>query len=106
MIKTNDIAKLEAHLGNLVNAKLSLEDIKKIGCPNLIKLFKTGQLSLEYLLFTQQFSEAALSKAQSSYQEDLATCQQLQNSVTKSRQELVNLRADCKLKYATLSTYE
>ena len=63
IIKSNDIGKLEANLGNLVNAKLSLEDIKKIGCPNLIKLFKVGQLSLEYLLFTQQYSEATLQNA-------------------------------------------
>ena len=42
LIQSNDVEKLEQHQGNLINANLTREDLEKIGCPNLIKLFKVG----------------------------------------------------------------
>ena len=74
LIQTNDVVELEKHLGNLMHANLSRADLEKIGCPNLIKLFKVGQLSLEYLVFAQQYSEAALSQSSQEYEEDLQLC--------------------------------
>ena len=61
IIQTTDIEMLELFLANITNAKLTKEDFVKFGDKNMIKLFKIGQLSLEYLLFAQQYSEAALS---------------------------------------------
>ena len=52
IIASNDIASLETHLANLINTKLQMEDLTKFGDKNMIKLFKIGQLSLEYLLFS------------------------------------------------------
>lgn len=44
----------------------------------MIKLFKVGQLSLEYLLFAQQYSEAALTHSQTLYLADCEKARQLQ----------------------------
>ena len=46
-----DVAYLEQLLQNISNARLEKADLHRIGDRNYIKLFKVGQLSLEYLLF-------------------------------------------------------
>ena len=53
IIQTTDITQLEHLLQNISNAALDKQDIRRIGDKNLIKLFKVGQLTLEYLLFAQ-----------------------------------------------------
>jgi len=50
VIKTTDIVYLEKILQNVANAKLSRADLKMFGDKNMIKLFKVGQLTTEYLL--------------------------------------------------------
>jgi hypothetical protein len=49
--QTTDIDGLESILQNVANAKLTRSDLKKFGDKNMIKLFKVGQLTTEYLLF-------------------------------------------------------
>ena len=49
--QTTDIEGLESILQNVANAKLTRADLKKFGDKNMIKLFKVGQLTTEYLLY-------------------------------------------------------
>lgn len=49
--QTTDIEGLESILQNVANAKLTRTDLKKFGDKNMIKLFKVGQLTTEYLLY-------------------------------------------------------
>ena len=63
IIKNTDVPYLEQLLQNVSNARLEATDLRKIGDRNFIKLFKAGQLSLEYLLFLQSQSEFQLSAA-------------------------------------------
>jgi len=51
IVLTTDIESLESILQNVANAKLTRSDLKKFGDKNMIKLFKVGQLTTEYLLF-------------------------------------------------------
>jgi len=51
IIKNTDISYLEQLLQNVSNARLEPSDLRRIGDRNYIKLFKVGQLTLEYLLF-------------------------------------------------------
>ena len=67
LIQSSDLQQLESSLANLTNAKLTKPDFIKFGDKNLIKLFKTGQLTLEHLLFTNQYSEAALLNTESKF---------------------------------------
>ena len=100
------MGQLEALLANVANAKLNKEDLAKFGDKNLIKLFKTGQLSIEYLLFMQQYSEAQLAHAQSQHRAAADKASALEKEVLRDRQTVLNLRADCKLKWESLNAYE
>lgn len=64
IIQNTDVTRLEHLLQNISNAKLDKSDLRRIGDKNMIKLFKVGQLTLEYLLFAQQQSESQLEFAE------------------------------------------
>ena len=52
LIERKDIRQLESLLANITYANISKGDLKQIRDKNLIKLVKTGQLSIEYLIYT------------------------------------------------------
>ena len=64
IIQNTGVTRLEHLLQNISNAKLDKSDLRRIGDKNMIKLFKVGQLTLEYLLFAQQQSESQLEFAE------------------------------------------
>lgn len=76
-----DIATLEQLLQNLSNARLTGDDLRKIGDRNYIKLFKIGQLQLEYLLFQQAQAEFQLSASIREQGMQKASCLKLQEKV-------------------------
>ena len=49
IMHNNDISYLEQLLQNITNAELNNDDLQRIGDKNLIKLFKVGQLTMEYM---------------------------------------------------------
>jgi hypothetical protein len=53
IIINKDISLLEQLLGNLTMSELTKDDLKILKDKNLIKLFKLGQLSTEYMLYQQ-----------------------------------------------------
>lgn len=106
IIQTTDIQGLEKLLGNIADAQLAKEDLLKFGDKNITKLFKVGQLSLEYLLFVQQYSDANLANSQQLYTEDAKIATELEKEALKLRQEYLNLKSDIKLKRHTLDAYE
>ena len=106
IIETTDIQGLEKLLGNIADAQLAKEDLLKFGDKNITKLFKVGQLSVEYLLFVQQYSDANLANSQQLYTEDAKIATELEKEALKLRQEYLNLKSDIKLKRQTLDAYE
>lgn len=88
------------------NARLEPADLRRIGDRNYIKLFKVGQLTLEYLLFLQSQSEFALSSSMRQQQQLKESCVRLEDKVRAKQKLLVNLKAGVKVKQQTLSTYE
>lgn len=90
----------------MTNTKLQMEDLVKFGDKNLIKLFKVGQLSLESLLFQQQYSEVLVQQTYAAYATDLEKCKPMEQTAKQIRQALVNLQADLKLKKQTLGAYQ
>ena len=57
MILESDVGKLERHLQNVTFANIDKADLKRINDKNILKLLKLGQLSTEYLLYTQGVAE-------------------------------------------------
>ena len=53
-----DVPLLEQLLGNITMSELTKEDLKILKDKNLIKLFKLGQLSTEYMLYQQQYMDS------------------------------------------------
>lgn len=51
-MRETDIDKLERLLQNLTFSQLEKSDLKRVKDKNIIKLFKLGQLTTEYLLYT------------------------------------------------------
>jgi hypothetical protein len=58
IIIKKDINLLEQLLGNLTMSELTKDDLKILKDKNLIKLFKLGQLSTEYMLYQQQYMDS------------------------------------------------
>jgi hypothetical protein len=58
LIREGDIDKLERMLQIVTFAQLEKPDLKRINDKNIIKLFKLGQLSTEYLLYTQGVADS------------------------------------------------
>ena len=64
----------------------------------MIKLFKVGQLSLEYLLFLQSQSEFQLNAAIREQKMQKASCLKLEDKVRQKQKLLVNMKANTKVK--------
>ena len=72
----------------------------------MIKLFKVGQLTLEYLMYSQNHSERALVCAEEHYKEQLKQSQALEDQVKDRQRKIVRMKNDLKVKKQTLRTYE
>lgn len=53
--KELDLATLETLLNNVTYASLDREDLERLGDQHFIKLFRVSQLTIEYLLYTQDY---------------------------------------------------
>ena len=76
IVKSVDIGRMEHLLQILTFAKLEKTDIKMIKDKNLLKLFKLGQLTTEYLLYCHRYVEGYASgferEYRATYQEAVA----------------------------------
>ncbi len=52
-----DLKQLEGLLQNLTYAQLDREDLERMGDAHFVKLFRLSQLSIEYLIYTQNYLE-------------------------------------------------
>mgnify|MGYP000937289498 CR=1 FL=1 len=55
LLEGSDFKTLETQLSNITFAKLDEEDFERFSDSTLLKLFKLSQLSLEYLMNTQNY---------------------------------------------------
>ncbi len=55
-------------LQNVTYAQIEKQDIKRIRDKNIIKLFKLGQLTTEYLLYTQGYADTMATQKQREYE--------------------------------------
>ena len=55
MTKEIDLHSLEALLNNITYANLEKDDLDRLGDQHFVKLFRMAQLTIEYLLYTQDY---------------------------------------------------
>ena len=52
-----DLRQLEGLLQNITYAKLDRDDMERFGDDTFLKLFRLAQMSIEYLVYTQNYLE-------------------------------------------------
>ena len=57
LVTNVDLATLEQLLQNITYARLDRDDLERLGDSHFIKLFRLSQLSIEYLIYTQNYLE-------------------------------------------------
>jgi len=57
IVEEVDLRQLEALLQNLTYAHLDRDDMELLGDAHFTKLFRLSQLSIEYLIYTQNYLE-------------------------------------------------
>ncbi len=97
---------MERMLQNLTFATLDKPDLKRIKDKNLIKLFKLGQLTTEYLLYTQgEIAEAMAQARQTEFEAAYKESQALQEQLKANQRKINALREKDNEHKNTLKTY-
>lgn len=55
LTQTVDLSILQQLLQNLTFAKIDKEDMERMGDAHIVKLFRLAQVSVEYLIYTQNY---------------------------------------------------
>ena len=106
MVKEVDLRQLESLLQNLTYAHLDREDLERLGDAHFVKLFRLSQLSIEYLIYTQNYLETLTTSLDLHYQNSYAETAKIRSAIQKQSQENKTLKKELKLKQKTLTTYE
>ena len=85
VVKDVDIDLLQSHLEDITFCNLREEDIKFLSDPLLVKLFRTSQLMIEYLLYSQTQLAGSLTNLAEKYSNQ-------KKSLVEKRKELIELK--------------
>jgi zinc finger protein DZIP1 len=58
LMKEIDLPTLETLLNNITYANLDRDDLERLGDAHFVKLFRVSQLTIEYLLYTQDYFQS------------------------------------------------
>ena len=106
LIREVDLRQLEQLLQNITYASLDREDMDRFGDDNFIKLFKLSQMSIEYLVYTQNYLECLTRTLDIQYKNSIAQTQGVRDQIQKYNTQIQNLKKENQKKQKVLSTYE
>ena len=106
IIRDVDLRQLEGLLQNLTYSHLEREDMKRLGDDEFVKLFRLSQLSIEYLIYTQNYLETLTKSLDLHYQHSYEETTKIRAAIQKQSNENKTLKKELKMKQKTLSTYE
>ena len=106
IISTTDLWQLEQLLQNLTYANLDREDLERLGDTHFIKLFRLSQMSVEYLIYTQNYLETLTKTLDLHYKQSFEETSRVRDAIKKQQTENIVLKKELRLKQKTLSTYE
>ena len=87
-------------------AEFDREDIEKVGDANVVKLFRVAQMSIEYLIYTQNYLETLTKSLDAHYKHVYEEEARVKDKARAQASECAQLKRDLALKTKTLSTYE
>lgn len=106
VIQAKDVNTLNRYLGNITMSGLTKEDLKILKDKNLIKVFKLGQLTSEYLAMQVSYVDSACEQIDNRYQHQYAKTRKLEDSVKENQKRINMLKASLTTKKQTLKKYE
>lgn len=106
MVAEVDLSTLEQLLQNITYARLDRDDLERLGDAHFIKLFRLSQLSIEYLIYTQNYLETLTRSLDLHYKHTYEETKKVEAKVKKTAMENSTLKKELRLKQKTLSTYE
>ena len=101
-----DLKELEKLLQNITYARLDREDIEDVGTENLLKLFRLAQMSVEYLIYTQNYLECLTRALDIQYKNAYEQTKDVREKIQRYNTELSNAKKENKIQAKTLATYE
>jgi len=102
IVKDVDLKQLEGLLQNITYAQLDREDLERLGDAHFIKLFKLSQLSIEYLIYTQNYLETLTKTLDMQYKHSYEETIKVREAIKKQNSQLTVLKKELKLKQKTL----
>jgi hypothetical protein len=106
VIQETDIDLLQEHLENLTFCNLREEDLKYMTDPMVLKLFRTSQLLMEYLLYTQGQLAGHLGGLAEKYATQKATLVRKRVEVAELAETSKSLHAEVRQKQQSIATLE
>jgi len=104
--KNGDLSLIQNYAQGLVYSDLRKTDLDKINNPNFVKLFKLSQLSIEYLLYVQDFLENVAKSTDAEYEQLRKECSESEQTAKEQRERIVKLKKDIHNKKRAISTYD
>ena len=105
-----DLVKLEGLLDNITYARLDRDDMERFGdeqfATNFLKLFRLSQMSIEYLVYTQNYLECLTRALDMQYKNAYEQTAHTKEKIRKCDDQLKRLRTENQIKQKTLATYE
>ena len=106
VVKEIDLQTLETLLNNVTYANLDRDDLERLGDQHFVKLFRISQLTIEYLLYTQDYFQSVNKVLDVKGREWYSQAQILEQKLRVKHDELKNMKKELKIKQKTLGTYE
>ena len=106
VIREVDLRQLESLLQNLTYAELDRDDMERLGDAHFVKLFRLAQLSIEYLIYTQNYLETLTKTLDLQYQQSYEETAKITEKIRQQTEENHMLKRELKLKQKTITTYE
>lgn len=96
--KEIDLQTLETLLNNVTYANLDRDDLERLGDQHFIKLFRISQLTIEYLLYTQDYFQSVNKVLDTKGREWYSQAKELETKLKSKMEELKLMKKELKLK--------
>ena len=93
-----DLRQLEGLLQNITYSKLDRNDMERFGDDTFIKLFKLSQMSIEYLIYTQNYLECLTKTLDMQYKNVYEQTKVYRDQLEKYDAERQNLKKENRMK--------
>jgi zinc finger protein DZIP1 len=96
--KEIDLQTLETLLNNVTYANLDRDDLERLGDQHFVKLFRLSQLTIEYLLYTQDYFQSVNKVLDTKGREWYSQAKDLETKLKTKMEDLKAMKKELKIK--------